>query len=134
MARKTYDDIKTHCVICGDVIAKDRMMRGAVTCTKEHATERRSQLRAMKSEKQCEYCKRPSTPEEREAYNRFRKFERKFSVAGMSRLYDAAVQIRDEVIESLHPGEKLDEIADTEVIEVTVSLVRELIDATAVKL
>lgn len=77
MARKTYDEIKIHCVICGDDIPKDRIMRGGITCTKEHAAERRKQLRAMKEQKECNYCKRPSSPEEREAFARFRTMERR---------------------------------------------------------
>jgi hypothetical protein len=46
-----------------------------------------------------------------------------------ARLYRAALEVSNEIHESLHPGEKLDEIADTEVIEVSVSLLRELSDA-----
>jgi hypothetical protein len=46
-----------------------------------------------------------------------------------ARLYRAALEVSNEVHESLHPGEILDNIADTEVIEVSVSLLRELRDA-----
>lgn len=46
-----------------------------------------------------------------------------------ARLYRAALDVSNEVHESLHPGEVFDDIADTEVIEVTVSLLRELRDA-----
>lgn len=45
------------------------------------------------------------------------------------RLYHAALAVSNEVHESLHPGEIFDDIADTEVIEVSVSLLRELRDA-----
>ncbi len=75
--RKTYDEIEVHCVLCGEDVPRDRVMRGAITCTKEHAIERRKQQRAMKEQKECDYCKRPSTPEEREAFKRFRNLERK---------------------------------------------------------
>jgi hypothetical protein len=129
MARKTYDDIKTHCVICKDEVPKDRLMRGAITCTKEHAKLRRAQLQAITDKKDCRYCRRPSTPEEREAYKRFRKFEQKFSVEAATRLYRAALEVSNEAQESLRAGEKFDDIADTEVIEVSVSLLRELRDA-----
>lgn len=77
MARKTYDDVKTLCIICGDEIPKDRIMRGAITCSKEHAKLRRAQLAAIVDKKECRYCRRPSTPEERTAYSRFRMLERK---------------------------------------------------------
>ena len=46
-----------------------------------------------------------------------------------TRLYRAALEVNNEVHESLHPGEVFDDIADTEVIEVSVSLLRELCDA-----
>lgn len=46
-----------------------------------------------------------------------------------ARLYRAALEVSNEVHESLHPGEIFDDIADTEVIEVSVSLLRELRDA-----
>ncbi len=29
MARKTYDEVTTHCVICSDEVPRDRMMREA---------------------------------------------------------------------------------------------------------
>lgn len=129
MPRKTYDDVETHCVICKELVPKDRLMRGAITCTKEHAKLRRAQLQAITDKKECRYCRRPSTPEEREAYKRFRKFEQKFSVPGVTALYNAALEVSNEVHESLHTGEKLDDIADTEIIEVSVSLLRALRDA-----
>lgn len=77
MARKTYDDVRTLCIICGADVAKDRMMRGAITCCKEHAKLRRAQLQAITDKTECRYCRRPSTVEERDAYRRFRNLERK---------------------------------------------------------
>lgn len=46
-----------------------------------------------------------------------------------ARLYQAALEVNNEVHESLHKGEILDNIEDAEVIEVSVSLLRELRDA-----
>jgi hypothetical protein len=46
-----------------------------------------------------------------------------------ARLYRAALEVSNEVHESLHPGEILDNIEDAEVIEVSVCLLRELRDA-----
>jgi len=77
MARKTYDEVKTLCVICGEQVPKERIMRGSIVCSKEHAQLRRAQLQAITDKKECRYCRRPSTPAEREAYRRFRTFERK---------------------------------------------------------
>jgi hypothetical protein len=77
MARKTYDDVTTHCVICTAEVPIDRQRRGAITCSKEHSKLRRAHLFAIMDQKECRYCRRPSTPEEREAYRRFRMIERK---------------------------------------------------------
>jgi hypothetical protein len=46
-----------------------------------------------------------------------------------ARLYRAALEVSNEVHMSLHAGEKLDDISDEEVIEVSVPLLRELRDA-----
>jgi hypothetical protein len=77
MARKTYDDIKTHCIVCAAEVPTDRLKYGAITCSKEHQKLRHAQLQAITDKKDCRYCRRPSTPEEREAYKRFRTMERK---------------------------------------------------------
>lgn len=76
MARKIVDP-RIHCVICGDEVPKERRVRGAITCTKEHGVERRNQLRALIDLRECRYCRHPSTPEERDAYRRFRVLESK---------------------------------------------------------
>jgi len=48
-----------------------------------------------------------------------------------ARLFRAAKEVCDEVQSSLHPGQVFDDIADTEVIEVTVAFLRELHHAIA---
>lgn len=78
MARKTYDDVKTLCIVCGNAVPTDRIARGGITCSKEHAKLRRAQLQAITDKKECRYCRRPSTPEERVAYARFRTMEKKW--------------------------------------------------------
>lgn len=77
MARKNYDNTLTHCVVCGEEVASDRAKRGAITCSKEHGKERRDQLQAWKDKKECRYCRQPATPEQQEAYKRFRQLESK---------------------------------------------------------
>jgi hypothetical protein len=77
MARNMYEDIVVRCVICGDPVPADRVAQGAITCKKEHGTLRKNMLRAQKDAKECRYCRKPSTPEERAAYMRFRRIERK---------------------------------------------------------
>jgi len=58
-------------------VPEDRVKKGAVTCTPEHAKLRENALRAKRDATECRYCRRPSTPEERAAYSRFRKLESK---------------------------------------------------------
>lgn len=77
MARKTWNEVKNFCVVCTEPIDKQRVSRGAVTCTKECAKVRRDQQRALTDMKECRYCRRPSTPEEREAFKRFRQLEKR---------------------------------------------------------
>lgn len=77
MPRKNFSNAATHCVVCGEEVAIDRAKRGAVTCSKEHGKERRDQLQAWKDLKECRYCRQPVTPEQQEAYRRFRQLENK---------------------------------------------------------
>lgn len=77
MARKNFADTPTLCVVCGDEVAMDRAKRGAITCSPEHGKERKAQLAAWKDLKECRYCRQPATPEQQEAYKRFRQLESK---------------------------------------------------------
>lgn len=47
------------CVVCREPIPEDRAIRGAVTCTKEHAKLKKQQARDYRSSKKCKYCGRP---------------------------------------------------------------------------
>lgn len=77
MARQTFSEFVNHCVVCGTTIPTDRVKRGAVTCSKEHAKLRKAQQMALVDSKECRYCRRPSTPLQREAFKRFRRLEQK---------------------------------------------------------
>lgn len=77
MARNMYEDVAVHCIVCGTIVPEVRLAQGAITCTKEHGTVRANMLRARKDARECRYCRKPSTPEERAAFQRFRKFEAK---------------------------------------------------------
>jgi hypothetical protein len=77
MPKGTYG-IGGFCVVDGKPIPQDRLSRGSVTCSKECYDIRRHAQRAQQDEKECRYCRKPSTPEDRDTYARFRRLERKF--------------------------------------------------------
>ena len=74
MGRRVYST-DTFCLMCGTIVPKDRVKKGAVTCSPEHAKLRENALRSKRDATECRYCRRPSTLEERAAFKRFRKFE-----------------------------------------------------------
>ena len=76
MARPNYR-IKAYCVVCTNEIPEDRVRKQSVTCKKECSDARRRAQRTLQDDRECRYCRRPSSPEEREAFNRFRKLESK---------------------------------------------------------
>lgn len=77
MARNSYAEVDFRCVVCTNPIPADRLKYGAITCSPEHGKIREAAIRAGKDTKECRYCRKPSTPEDRAAYQRFRKFEKK---------------------------------------------------------
>lgn len=72
---------ETCCAFCGDKMPLERVLRGAITCTNEHAKLRAKLLdalrRSRKNERQCLYCHKPSTPEDRKAYLLFKRLAKK---------------------------------------------------------
>ena len=77
MARATYENVITHCVICTKPVPADRLKYKAITCTEECAAARKNSIRAKQDMRECRYCRKPSTFEERAAFARFRTLERK---------------------------------------------------------
>lgn len=77
MPKGTYG-IGGFCVVDGRPIAQDRLSRGSVTCSKECYDLRRHAQRSQQDERECRYCRKPSTVEDREAFARFRRLEKKF--------------------------------------------------------
>lgn len=75
--RKMFYDQETHCVVCGVKVPPERVRFKAITCTPEHAKLRKAQLRAKTDQRECRYCRKPSTVAERAAFQRFRKWETK---------------------------------------------------------
>ena len=62
-----------YCVVCGEPISADRVLRRAVTCTKTHATILKNERRKLRDLGRCRFCGRPSTPEERAEFAAWRK-------------------------------------------------------------
>lgn len=74
MPRPNYR-IPSFCVVCTSQIPDERVKKSSVTCKRECADARRRAQRTLQDDRKCRYCSRPSSPEERAAFNRFRKLE-----------------------------------------------------------
>ena len=77
MPKATYG-IAGYCVIDAKLIPQDRLLRGSVTCSKECYETRRAAQRARQEERECKYCRKPSTPADREVFAKFRRLEKKW--------------------------------------------------------
>jgi predicted nucleic acid-binding Zn ribbon protein len=75
MARNTYQDVLTHCVVCTQPVPEDRATRGGVTCSAACLAVRKAVQRAQRDAKECRYCRKPSTLAARAAFRRFRHLE-----------------------------------------------------------
>jgi predicted nucleic acid-binding Zn ribbon protein len=62
-----------YCVVCAEPIPTDRLLRKAVTCSKQHGTILKNERRKLRDLGRCRFCGRPSTPEERAAFAAWRK-------------------------------------------------------------
>jgi len=69
-----YKGIERFCIMCKKTIPEDRK-KDAVTCSKECSTARKNYLRSRQDATQCRYCNKPSTPEERARFHKWRKTE-----------------------------------------------------------
>lgn len=58
------DHVPVFCVVCGADVPLERKIKRSITCTAEHAKQRKAQLRARKEAKICKYCDQPATPEQ----------------------------------------------------------------------
>jgi hypothetical protein len=63
------------CIWCGDPVPKERQRYRAITCCEEHGRLRKASIRARVDQRQCRVCRKPSSPQERAAYRRFRSLE-----------------------------------------------------------
>lgn len=60
------------CCVCGADIPEDRQVRRKRTCSDEHTKHMNQFRRFQQSKIRCSSCGRPSSPEEREDYKRWR--------------------------------------------------------------
>jgi hypothetical protein len=73
MARRDdFHEIAMNCVMCPKKIPADRP-KLAVTCSKECTTARKNYWRSKQDARVCRYCCKPSTPEQRAAYQQWRR-------------------------------------------------------------
>ena len=75
--RTDFSDVETHCIVCTTLVPPDRRKYKAITCSDECAIKRKNSIRARQDLRECRYCRKPSTPEDRAAFSRFRKLEDK---------------------------------------------------------
>jgi hypothetical protein len=71
------DDFAAHtmnCIVCTSPMPPTRR-KDAVTCSPACSSIRAKWLRSLIDQTRCRYCQRPSTPAERAAFNRWRKWE-----------------------------------------------------------
>jgi len=89
MARK--DSFRTmYCVVCTDEIPAGRK-KDSVTCSPECSKARKDHFRSLIDNKECRYCNRPATPEERARYAAWRRWEK----AGIKDEQSAASLLRE---------------------------------------
>lgn len=92
MAEVLYDGTTIYCVMCGTAIPEERRRFKAVTCTEEHGKAYAEAKRKHKEGRECPICRKPSTPEDREAYKEFRKLLRKQPHLLHPRQYNAWIE------------------------------------------
>lgn len=61
------------CILCKEPIPLERLVRRAVTCTKEHARLLKQNRDKLKHSQGCTHCRRPCTPEDKRLWAEFRK-------------------------------------------------------------
>ena len=76
MPRNTFKELKRYCIVCQNQIPDERKS-DAVTCSPFCSKLRKDWQRARVDSVSCRYCQRPSTPEERERYMAWRRWEKK---------------------------------------------------------
>lgn len=70
-----YRGVKRYCVMCQEEIPHDRKW-DAVTCSPQCTLARKQYGRSRKDQSACRYCLKPSTPEDRERFKAWSKWEK----------------------------------------------------------
>jgi hypothetical protein len=71
-----YRNVDRFCLMCKKVIPADRKS-DAITCSTECTKRRADFLRSKIDQKECRYCNKPSTPEDRVFFSQWKKAMRK---------------------------------------------------------
>jgi hypothetical protein len=74
---RAFVNMEGFCIVDAQPIPKARLLKGSVVCSDRCLKVRQRALRTVQDQRECRYCRHPSTPEEREAYKRFRALEKK---------------------------------------------------------
>jgi hypothetical protein len=77
MPRANYDELPLYCLMCTALVPDERRRFKAITCSEACATLRKNMIRSRADKGACRYCRKPSTPEQRAAFLRFSKLEKK---------------------------------------------------------
>jgi hypothetical protein len=76
MARADYfTGAQMRCIICGNPIPPERR-RDAVTCSKACSRARDNYVLSRIDMEECRYCRRPATPEDKQRFAKWRKWEK----------------------------------------------------------
>jgi predicted nucleic acid-binding Zn ribbon protein len=112
---------KFFCVVCGESIPPDRLLKKSVTCSQAHGNILKNERRRRRDQERCRYCNRPSTPEERADFAAWRKTQpqakkgRPFKVKPEETLAKGGGAVED-----IRNGETADQNAGEEKSNVTV--------------
>lgn len=76
MANEDLVNRDTHCYICAKTIENGKDTPRKITCSDECAKLRIRILRKRVDDRECRFCHKASTPTQRKAFSRFRRWER----------------------------------------------------------
>lgn len=85
-----------HCVVCAGPIPPDRP-KLAVTCSKECTKARKDYWRSKQDARVCRYCMKPSTPEQRLAFQQWRRRPQDAEEEERYRLWKASESMTERV-------------------------------------
>lgn len=73
-AALTLDQVRNYCVVDKELIPIERVKFNAVTCSDKCEKARKRQRMLLMEQAECKYCRRPSTPAERESFKAWRQW------------------------------------------------------------